>query len=85
MRPVGADLAARVQHPLDHLGQELLNQLRPRSSLVQLPAGLAGRDIPGHRVMGTARQRGGVPIGPREVKRFQHFHDLPCRLDGVPP
>ncbi len=82
---VRADLAARVLHPLLHLGQELIDQLRPRRGLLQLPTSLTRRNVPRDRVMGTARQLGGIPIRPREVERFQYFHDLPCRLDGVPP
>jgi hypothetical protein len=85
VRLVGADLALGQLHPLLHLGQELDDQLRPGRRLVELAAGFTRGDVPRDRVMGTASQLAGVPIRPRELERFQRFHDLACRLDGVPP
>ena len=81
---VRADLPARVLHPFLQLGQELIDQPRPCRRRVGQTARPTSRDMPGDRVMGAAGQLPGRTQRPGQIKRFQNFHDLPCRLHGVP-
>lgn len=79
---IGADLPLRTIHPLFHLRQERVDQLGPLHLLRrrrELP-GVTTNHIGRHRVMRTPRQLGGVPKRPRQVIRFQYFHDLLVRL-----
>ena len=80
---VRADLAPRALDPLLNLGQERVDQLRPRRSLLDHPAGITLFHIPGHRVVRAPGQLSSITKRPSQVVRIQNFHDLLGRLQLV--
>jgi hypothetical protein len=87
VRHVSADLAVRTLHPLLHLLEERVDQLR---SLGRLERGgqttlIAQRDIVGHGVMRAAGQLGGIADALGESERFQDLHDHLVRLQQLLP
>ena len=86
MRLIGADLPLAPLDQLLQLRQELIDHPRPaRRPGGHRPAPLTRGHIPRDRVVGAARQLGGVPQRPRQVVGLQNVHDLLGRLHSSPP
>ena len=84
VRDVGAQPTLGALDPLLELGQELIDQLRPRRGPVRQRTGLTGRDVPADGVVRDPGQLTGITQRPGQIERFQHVHDLLGRLHSGP-
>ncbi|NYJ19278.1 hypothetical protein HNR05_001069 [Leifsonia psychrotolerans] len=77
---IGADLAMRGDDPLLDLVHERVRDPPPIRRFGDRLTRVTGGDMPGNRVMGTARQLGCSAQPPGQVVGSKYFHDFSVKL-----